>query len=95
MLGLLFMILIFAGMFLLNKRTREMAIQYNDVLPLWISRGLDAATIAYLVGGSFMSVFHYPYVWVHAAMIVCLYVSTMRNFEFSTSLENKKLTKSK
>lgn len=77
--GLLFFILIFAGMFLLNRRTRTMASRLNDSVAFWLSRGLDAATVAFLVGGSFMSVFYYPYVWVHAAMIVSLHTATRRN----------------
>lgn len=77
--GLVFWILIFAGMFLLNRRTRAMASRVNDSVAFWLSRGLDAATVAFLVGGSFMSVFHYPYVWVHAAMIVSLHTATRRN----------------
>lgn len=76
--GLVFFILIFAGMFLLNRRTRALASRLNDSVAFWLSRGLDAATVAFLVGGSFMSVFHYPYVWVHAAMIVCLHSATRR-----------------
>ncbi len=78
--GLLFIILIFGGMFFLNKRTRDMANRYDDQVPFWLSRGFDAATIAYIVGGSFMSVFYYPYVWVHAAMIISLHSATKRNF---------------
>jgi putative inorganic carbon (HCO3(-)) transporter len=82
--GLVFMILIFVGMFSLNKRTRDMASRYNDQVAIWLSSGFDAGAIAYLVGGSFMSVFHYPYVWVHSAMIICLYVVTKRNLMSST-----------
>ena len=88
-LGLLFMILIFGGMFMLNKRTRVMANNYNDLIAFWLSRGFDAATIAYLAGGSFMSVFYYPYVWVHAAMIVSLHAATKRNLMYFTSKANK------
>jgi len=78
--GLLFMILIFGGMFSLNKRTRSMAHRCDNHASFWLSRGLDAATVAYIIGGSFMSVFHYPYVWVHAAIIVSLYVVTKQDF---------------
>jgi len=77
--GLAFLVLIFAGMFILNRQTRAIASHLNDPVASWLSRGLDAATVAFLVGGSFMSVFHYPYVWVHAAMIVGLYTATQRN----------------
>jgi putative inorganic carbon (hco3(-)) transporter len=73
-LGLLFWCLIFGGMFLLGYRTRALASRLDDPVFLWTSRGFDAATVAFLIGGSFMSVFWYPYVWVHAAMIVSLYV---------------------
>ncbi|MDN3517196.1 O-antigen ligase family protein [Aquisalimonas lutea] len=76
--GLLFFFLIFAGMFLLNRRTRKLALATNDPVYLWISRGLDAATVAFLVGGNLMSVFFYPYVWVHAGMIVALNAAAQR-----------------
>jgi putative inorganic carbon (hco3(-)) transporter len=72
-LGLFFWCLIFGGMFLLGYRTRALANRLSDPVFLWTSRGFDAATVAFLIGGSFMSVFWYPYVWVHAAMIVSLY----------------------
>lgn len=85
--GLVFMLLIFGGMFLLNKKTRSMAGRCNDQVLFWLSRGFDAATIAYLIGGSFMSVFHYPYVWVHAAMIVSLHMVATRNLIFFNNQE--------
>ena len=88
-LGLLFLILIFGGMFLLNKSTRNMASCYDDQVSFWLSRGFDAATVAYLVGGSFMSVFYYPYVWVHAAMIISLHSATKRNLASFTNQETK------
>jgi putative inorganic carbon (hco3(-)) transporter len=72
-LGLFFWCLIFGSMFLLGYRTRVLANRLSDPVFLWTSRGFDAATVAFLVGGSFMSVFWYPYVWVHSAMIVSLY----------------------
>lgn len=71
-LGLIFWCLIFWGMFVLNRRTRRLAEPIADPMLIWTSRGLDAATVAFLIGGSFMSVFWYPYVWVHAATIVSL-----------------------
>lgn len=81
-IGLVVMILIFVGMFSLTKRTRDMASRYDDQVAFWISRGFDASTISFLVGGSFMTVFHYPYVWVQSGMIIGLYVATRRNFVF-------------
>lgn len=81
--GLTLLVLIFAGMFVLNRQTRAMASRLDDPVAFWLSRGFDAATVAFLAGGSFMSVFHYPYVWVHAAMIVGLHTATRRNLAVS------------
>jgi len=76
--GVLFILLIFGGMFSLNKSTRKTAIKYDDPIASWLSRGFDAATVAYIIGGSFMSVFHYPYIWVQSAMIIALNVATRK-----------------
>lgn len=83
-LGLIFWCLIFGGMFLLNYRTRKLATKINDEVSLWTSRGFDAATVAFLIGGSFMSVFWYPYVWVHAAMIVSLHMVAHKRYTVLT-----------
>ena len=93
-IGLIFIILIFGGMFLLNKRTREIAAQNNDLMPFWLSRGFDAATVAFLIGGSFMSVFHYPYIWVHAAMVIGLHFSTKKKHPYSPGKKTRYSLKS-
>lgn len=91
-IGLVLMIIIFVGMFSLNKSTRNMASRNNNLIALWLSRGFDAATIAYLAGASFMTVFHYPYVWVQSAMIISLHVATKRNLiAFEKQKNNRSL----
>lgn len=90
-IGLVMMLLLFLGMFWFNKSTRDMASRSNNEVLSWISRGLDGATVAYLLGGSFMSVFYYPFVWIQSAMIISLHVVAKRNLASFKKQEDKTL----
>ena len=67
--------------FITNMRTRKIARRIDDPVALWTSRGLDAATASFMVSGFFMSVLHYPFLWVQVAMIVALRRSTFNSME--------------
>ena len=49
-----------------------MARELNNKLFFNLSLGLDAGLIGYLVAGTFVSVFYYPFFWIQIAMIVML-----------------------
>jgi hypothetical protein len=74
-LGLLAVLLINGFIFVANARTRRIANQIGDQVTWWTTRGLDAATIGFCVAGFFMSVLHYPFLWVQVAITVALHRS--------------------
>lgn len=76
--GLITFLAIYASMFGLNRRTRKYAKEHDMRLEYYLSHGFDAALIGLAISGSFVTVFYYPFVWINAALITCLYNSTCR-----------------
>lgn len=85
-LGISLLLLIIFGLFAASRKTRLLAqlIGRDDII--WISRGFDAGTIALIGGGFFMSILYYPYLWVHAGLILCLHHITRAEHDTSPSL---------
>lgn len=57
-------------LFVMNARTRAMARNMDNRLLFYMAYALDAGLIGYLVAGTFVTVFYYPFFWVQMAMIV-------------------------
>ena len=81
-LGLISFVLLIAGTFVVNARTRRMARR----LPIWgpfhrsLAFGLDAALIGYIVAGFFVTVLFYPFFWVNIAFTSALYLLVERRY---------------
>ncbi|MDH5764692.1 MAG: O-antigen ligase family protein [Gammaproteobacteria bacterium] len=58
--------------FINNARTRRCAKELKNTLIYYLTFGLDAGLIGYLVAGSFVTVLYYPFFWIQVAMIVML-----------------------
>ncbi|MCK5395830.1 MAG: O-antigen ligase family protein [Gammaproteobacteria bacterium] len=74
--GLICFILMISFVFVLNARARKRAKQLGNSFLYFISYGLDAGLIGYLVAGFFVTVLYYPFFWVQLAMTVALYSIT-------------------
>lgn len=74
-LGLFAFVLLILGTFIMNHRTRRLADRIPDTGPFLraMSHGFDAALIAYLIGGFFVTVLYYPFFWNNLAMTVALH----------------------
>ncbi len=69
--GLLVFIIIILESFRITRKLRSsLAVSNPDHWLVHFSRGLDLAMISYLIGGQFMSVAFYPFVWIHLAFAV-------------------------
>ena len=71
--GLFVFILMVITAFITNARTRVLTKDLNNKLLFNLSYGLDAGLIGYLIAGTFVTVFYYPFFWIQIAMIVALY----------------------
>ncbi len=72
-LGLIsFVIMVFTA-FYLNIKTRRTTEHLENKFLYNLTYGLDAGLVGYLVAGTFVTVFYYPYFWVQISMIVALY----------------------
>lgn len=71
--GLALFLLMILYCFVLNRRTRRLLSPENDRFLYYTASGFDAALVGMLVSAAFVSVFFYPYFWIHAAMIAALY----------------------
>ncbi|MQM39918.1 hypothetical protein KBTX_03958 [wastewater metagenome] len=58
--------------FMANAKTRNLGRALGDEFFVFFSLGLDAALVGLLVSAAFVSVFNYPFLWVHVAFIVAL-----------------------
>ena len=63
-----------------NMKARRIAERLGKPHLVGISYGLEAGIIGYLVAGQFVTVFYYPYFWIHMTFIAALYgiVNSMR-----------------
>ncbi len=80
-LGLSVFLLMALYSFSLNCKTRQIARDLDNKLFFNLSLGLDAGLIGYLIAGSFVSVFYYPFFWIQIAMIVMLNSVTKKQCE--------------
>jgi O-antigen ligase len=70
--GLIVYTLLMLFILRLNARTRVNARQSNNTFILYITRGLDAGLIGYMVATIFFSVLYYPMLYVQLTMTVVL-----------------------
>lgn len=71
--GLLIFLFMIILAFITNARTRVLVKDLDNKLIFYLTYGLDAGLIGYLVAGTFVTVLYYPFFWVQIAMIVSLY----------------------
>lgn len=72
-LGVGTLILIFVTMFRMNARVRAANKDNPDRFHYLMAHGMDGAIIGMIISASFVTVLYYPYVWIHAAFVSCLY----------------------
>lgn len=73
--GLIVFVGIIGATFVVNRRTRKLAHRYpmNGRFMFLIARGLDGATLGFVISGFFNTVLYYPFIYVHIAMVVSLH----------------------
>ena len=81
LIGLLGFLLLVIYAFVLNARSRKMALQLKHKLYYFMTYGLNMGLVGYLVAGTFVTVFYYPFFWVQIALIVTLHNITKNKFE--------------
>jgi putative inorganic carbon (HCO3(-)) transporter len=74
--GLICFVLMVIYTFIINARTRVMGKRLDNKFLSYMSYGLDAGTVGYLVAGFFVTVLYYPFFWIQLAMTVALHVIT-------------------
>ena len=84
LLGLFCFLLLVIYAFVINARTRKMALQIEHKLYYFMTYGLSMGLVGYLVAGTFVTVFYYPFFWVQIALIVVLHNITMNKDGAST-----------
>lgn len=67
--------------FVINARTRKMALQLKHKLFNFMTYGFSMGLVGYLVAGTFVTVLYYPFFWVQIAFIVALHNITKNKFE--------------
>jgi putative inorganic carbon (HCO3(-)) transporter len=72
--GLVAFLLLIGCTFMLNARSRALAIRAgpNGRLTYHLAIGLDGALIGFMVSGFFVTVLYYPYFWINLSMTVAL-----------------------
>lgn len=73
LLGFSIFILMVVMAFAMNACSRRRAKDSDNRFAYFLSYGLDAGLCGYLVAGFFVTVFFYPFFWVHIAFIAALY----------------------
>lgn len=71
--GLLIYALMVGCVFVLNRQTRKLSKGANNKFLPYLSYGLDAGLVGFLISGLFVSAFWYPFFWVQFAMTAALY----------------------
>lgn len=64
--------------FYINGKTRKMALDMNNKFYYYLTYGLSMGMVGYLVAGTFVTVFYYPYFWIQIAIIVVLHKITQK-----------------
>lgn len=88
--GLIAFILLISGTFWVNRRTRRLCGRLGPGGQFFerMAYGLDAALVAYLVAGFFVTVLYYPFFWVNLAMTAALHVAAQRRYRTSRQLDS-------
>jgi len=88
-LGLLMFILMALTAFYLNYKTRKTTEMLENKFLYNLSYGLDAGLIGYLIAGTFVTVFYYPFFWIQISMIVALYSVAHMQYKKTKKPKNK------
>ena len=72
-LGFLGFLLLVIYAFVINARTRKLALQLKHKLHYFMTYGLSMGLVGYLIAGTFVTVFYYPFFWVQIAFIIALH----------------------
>ena len=91
-LGFLGFLLLVIYAFVINARTRKLALQLKHKLYYFMTYGFSMGLVGYLVAGTFVTVFYYPFFWVQIALIVALHNITKNKFE---QINGKTVSKSR
>ena len=78
--GLICFLLMIVFVFIINSRTRKVAKKLENRFFQYLSYGLDAGLVGYLVAGLFVTVVYYPFFWVQMAMTVALHSISINEF---------------
>ncbi|VAW54768.1 hypothetical protein MNBD_GAMMA06-589 [hydrothermal vent metagenome] len=81
LLGLISFLFLVVYAFVVNARTRKMALLLKHKLYYFMSYGFSMGLVGYLVAGTFVTVFYYPFFWVQIALIVAMHSITKNKFE--------------
>ncbi|MCK5663518.1 MAG: O-antigen ligase family protein, partial [Thiotrichaceae bacterium] len=81
LLGLFSFMFLVIYAFVINSRTRKMALRLKHKFYYFMTYGFSMGLIGYLVAGTFVTVFYYPFFWVQIALIVALHNITKIKFE--------------
>lgn len=88
-MGITLFLMLILACFISTAKVRRLLKEAPDPFLLSVSNGLDAALVGLMVSASFVTVFYYPYFWIHALLVVCL-----RNVVFRHVAEFKGVTDS-
>ena len=88
--GLIVLILLIAGSFTLNRRTRALARRFGSDghFPTELAWGFDGAMIGFVVSGSFVTVLYYPYLWVNLGFTVALHLAVRRSSQVGAAMRS-------
>lgn len=70
--GLFWFVLMILSAFYVNAKTRKIIKGSNKNYITFISFGLDAGLVGFIVAGAFVTVLYYPFFWIQIAMIAML-----------------------
>ena len=85
--GLIIFIIMFISLFRINAKTRKAAVICENNFLYYLTYGLDAGLIGYLIAGIFVTVFFYPFYWVQMALIVATYSVASQQLKSSSIYE--------
>ena len=64
--------------FVINARTRRIAAPFENKFYYYTAFALSAGTIGYIIASFFLTVLHYPMIWMQLAMSVIVYELSKR-----------------
>jgi O-antigen ligase len=86
-LGLFGFLALIVVAFSINAKTRKMSSQFENKLYYNLTFGFSMGLVGYLVAGTFVTVFYYPFFWVQIALIVAMH-NVVRNKVESMSIND-------